>query len=95
MVGTGRVSLMTTTTRFGLARIFEMNPERFLTIMRNSIKAVVASILTSGARPTMQNVAEACVEAGISPPANEASLAAMVSLLRRELGLSAIRTRRE
>jgi len=43
----------------------------------------------------MQVVAEACAEAGISPPANEASLAAMVSLLRRELGLSAIRTRRE
>jgi hypothetical protein len=43
----------------------------------------------------MQNVAEACIANGISPPANEASLAAMVSLLRRELGLSAIRTRRE
>jgi hypothetical protein len=26
--GTGRVSLMTTTTRFGLARIFEMTPAR-------------------------------------------------------------------
>ena len=86
---------MTTTTRFGLARIFEMTPARFLTIMRtNSIKSVVASILTSGARPTMAMVAQACAEAGISPPSNEASLAAMVSLLRRELGLSAIRTRR-
>ena len=63
--------------------------------MRNSIKSVVASILVSGARPNMQNVAEACIANGISPPANEASLAAMVSLLRRELGLSAIRTRRE
>ena len=63
--------------------------------MRNSIKSVVSSILTSGARPTMGIVAQACAEAGISPPANEASLAAMVSLLRRELGLSAIRTRRE
>jgi hypothetical protein len=72
-----------------------MNPERFLTIMRNSIKAVVASILTSGARPTMAIVTQACAEAGISPPATEASLAAMVSLMRKELGLSAIRTRRE
>jgi hypothetical protein len=87
---------MTTTTRFGLTRIFEMNPERFSKTMRtNSIKSVVSSILTSGVRPNMQNVAEACIEAGISPPANEASLAAMVSLLRRELGLSAIRSRRE
>ena len=72
-----------------------MNPERFSKTMRNSIKSVVSTILSSGARPTMQNVAEACVEAGISPPANEASLAAMVSLLRKELGLSAIRSRRE
>ena len=63
--------------------------------MRNSIKAVVSTILSSGARPTMQAVSEACSEAGISPPANEASLAAMVSLMRKELGLSAIRTRRE
>lgn len=63
--------------------------------MRNSIKSVVASILSTGTRPNMQNVAEACIEAGISPPANEASLAAMVSLLRKELGLSAIRSRRE
>ena len=80
---------------FGLARISEMTPERFLTTMRNSIKAVVSALLTSGARPTMGIVAQACIEAGISPPANEASLAAMVSLLRRELGLSVIRTRRE
>jgi hypothetical protein len=72
-----------------------MNPERFLTIMRNSIKSVVSTILSSGARPNMQNVAEACIEAGISPPANEASLAAMVSLIRKELGLSPIRSRRE
>ena len=63
--------------------------------MRNSIKSVVATLLTAGERPTMRLVAQACAEAGISPPANEASLAAMVSLLRRELGLSAIRTRRE
>lgn len=63
--------------------------------MRNSIKSVVSSILTAGARPTMSVVVAACNEAGISPPANEASLAAMVSLLRKELGLSAIRSRRE
>lgn len=63
--------------------------------MRNSIKAVVSALLTAGTRPNMQNVAEACIEAGISPPATEASLAAMVSLMRKELGLSAIRSRRE
>ena len=71
-----------------------MTPERLLNIMRNSIKSVVSALLTAGERPTMRIVAQACAEAGISPPANEASLAAMVSLLRRELGLSAIRTRR-
>ena len=86
---------MPTTTRFGLARISEMNPERFPKTMRNSIKAVVSSILSSGERPTMGIVAQACAEAGISPPANEASLAAMVSLLRKEMGLSPLRTRRE
>ena len=65
--------------------------------MRNSIKSVVSAILVTGTgtRPTMAVVTDACIEAGISPPANEASLAAMVSLLRKELGLSAIRTRRE
>ena len=93
--GTGRVSLMRQPPAFGLARIFEMTPERLLNIMRNSIKSVVSALLTAGERPTMRIVAQACAEAGISPPANEASLAAMVSLLRRELGLSAIRTRRE
>ena len=72
-----------------------MTPARLLNIMRNSIKSVVSALLTAGERPTMRIVAQACAEAGISPPANEASLAAMVSLLRRELGLSAIRTRRE
>ena len=92
---TGRVSLMRQPPAFGLARIFEMTPERLLNIMRNSIKSVVSALLTAGERPTMRIVAQACAEAGISPPANEASLAAMVSLLRRELGLSAIRTRRE
>ena len=34
--------------------------------MRNSIKSVVATLLTAGTRPNMQNVAEACIEAGIN-----------------------------
>jgi nitric oxide reductase NorQ protein len=54
--------------------------------MATTIKSIVESLISSGVKPDLASVTEACAEAGISPP-TAGSLAVTVSIVRKALGL--------